>query len=134
MKRGAYLQRHAPLERSGPIKKRRRRRLDRETREEALHKALVMLMDRCLAEGIGPCEGPLQGAHLARGRGTGLPHGTGEDVGPLCMGHHDQFDGRQRRGPLAEMSLVLRMELGAGWIREARAFVAGALAAGRAPF
>ncbi len=133
MKRGAYLQRHATLERGGPIKKRRRRRLDRETREEALHKALVMLMDRCLAEGIGPCEGPLQGAHLGHSMGTGMPHGTGEDVAPLCMGHHDQFDGRNLKGPLACYGQD-KWKLAERWIREARAFVAGALAAGRAPF
>ncbi len=133
MTRGAYLERHTPMPRGKPIARRRRRRLDRETREEALHKALVMLMDRCLAEGIGPCDGPLQGAHLAPCRGTGLPHGTGEDVGPLCHYHHDQYDGRAY-GPLRDFPHAERMELGAGWIREARAFVAGAVAAGMAPF
>lgn len=116
-----------------PIRRRRKRRLDRETPAETQHKAVVMSMGRCLAAGYGSCSGPLQGAHLAPCRGTGLPHGTGEDIGPLCMFHHDQYDGRDR-GQLREVPHPERMELGAGWIAEARAFVAHVVAAEGAPF
>lgn len=116
------------------IKRRRQRRLERETDAERIYKTLVMSMGRCLAgDEYGPHTGPLQGAHLAPCRGVGLPHGRANDIGPLCMGHHDQYDGRAR-GPLRDVPHAERMELGAGWIREARAFVAHVLAADEAPF
>ncbi len=112
----------------------RRRRLDRETDADREHKAVVMQMGRCLAAGYGPCSGPLQGAHLARSLGTGRPHGTARDIGPLCMGHHDQYDGRDTKGPLFLLGREVKFELGAGWIRECRTFVESVLAAEGAPF
>jgi len=126
------IKRYTPLAPTRMVRK-RQRRIDRETPAEKTHKRLIRRMTWCLARDFGPCEGPLQAAHLARSRGTGLPHGTQEDTAMLCLSHHDQYDGRAK-GPLRDVPHAERMELGADWIREAREFVAHVAAAEEAPF
>lgn len=125
LKSYARLRTRAPLRRTW-MKRRRPRRIDRETPAETLHKSAVREMRSCAAgkyAGAGRCWGGLEVAHLGRSGGVGRKHGDWTETTLLCHRHHGDLD--QRRGPLGSMPAEER----AAWLdREialAREFVAG---------
>lgn len=130
MKRGAPLQRRTPLERGGPIRRRRARRIDRETPEERRHKELVRRMTDCsFARSpfphLGPCDGPLQLAHLGIGKGgMGLKKGDWTHAAMACASHHDQWDGREQPSVFAGWPRERKLTVANYLIDRARAFVA----------
>lgn len=109
------------------MRRRSPRRIARETYEERAHKVLVHEMGCAaadLVDGIDPCNGELQAAHLGRGGGTSRKAGDQTQTAMLCVGHHDQIDRRNRKGVLAELPADERGAFKLRAIAAARQYVA----------
>lgn len=131
------MRRHVPLKqtpfppRRRPMRRRSPRRIGRETPQERAHKRLVRDMGCAAADlvpGIDPCDGDLQAAHLGPGGGTSRPHGDWTHAAMMCVGHHDQIDGRRRKGVLAELEPFDKAAFKVTAIAAARLYVALQLA------
>lgn len=110
------------------MKRRRARRIDRETPAEREHKRAIRAMGICAFRkygGVGLCRGVLQAAHLGHSGGTARTHGDWTHATMACVSHHDQWDGRQKPSVFDAITPDEREAMREDLIHLAREFVAG---------
>lgn len=94
-----------PLKRSKQMRKRRARRIDRETPVEKVYRAWVHNRPCAARELFGHvCDGPIQMAHFRNMTGLGLKENNVRSIALCRRGHLDEYD--QTAGPFAAMGKV----------------------------